>query len=133
MNGGAAIGMHRMTSRPAASHVNRVFEPASESGADAPPEVPIPRDDGVHVYGESPDDDVGAGSPFREEIAINVRCIRQLLRLVEHRLDCRMHHDTNQQLVKRDWRKASLILDRFFFVLYLFLIIVSIATLFPRP
>ncbi|KAK2140584.1 hypothetical protein LSH36_1297g00003 [Paralvinella palmiformis] len=128
-NGGSMMGMHRMTSRVTSScQVNRVFQSAP-IGAD---EAEMPKRQ-VDEGGPDVEEDGAIDRPMADEITNNVKCIRQLLRQLEDRLDCRMHHDTNQQLVKRDWRKASLILDRFFFVLYLFLIVVSIATLFPRP
>ena len=38
-----------------------------------------------------------------------------------------------QRDIVQHWRDVALVLDRFFFVLYIILIIVSLAVLFPRP
>ena len=45
----------------------------------------------------------------------------------------RHHVDVHHRVIQRHWRDVALIFDRFFFVLYLMLIIVSLIFLFPRP
>lgn len=62
-----------------------------------------------------------------------MRDLKQSFNRLELRLETGGDISTERFIIFQEWRYLALVLDRFFFILYLLLIIVSLSALFPRP
>ena len=58
--------------------------------------------------------------------------LRKTVRNLEDRVDNESEFKSKRSVYMREWRYMGLVLDRFFFVLYVLLLVASMAALFPR-
>ena len=58
--------------------------------------------------------------------------LRKTVRNLEDRVDNESEFKSKRSVYMHEWRYIGLILDRFFFVLYVLLLVASMAALFPR-
>ena len=61
-----------------------------------------------------------------------LRDLRKAFHALEDRVDNESDFKTKRSVFTHEWKYIGLVLDRFFFVLYLFLLVASMAALFPR-
>lgn len=59
--------------------------------------------------------------------------MRHALIHIKNSLAERQGIDYKTKIIANAWRDVALVLDRFFFLVYIILIVVSLITLFPRP
>lgn len=59
--------------------------------------------------------------------------LRKLIVKFDQKLEERNRIETEKIMAKKSWQRIATVLDRFFFILYLVLIITSLSLLFPRP
>ncbi len=62
-----------------------------------------------------------------------VRDIRKALHRMEMKFEERKCQDVEASYIMREWKAIGIILDRFFFCVYLVLITLSLIFMFPRP
>ena len=58
--------------------------------------------------------------------------LRKAVRNLEDRVDNESDFKSKRSVYMYEWRYIGLVLDRFFFVLYVLLLVASMAALFPR-
>jgi hypothetical protein len=59
--------------------------------------------------------------------------IKHILQTVQFNMEERQGRENARNMIRGQWRKIGMILDRFFFFFYIFLIIISLSMLFPKP
>ncbi|CAD5113925.1 DgyrCDS3084 [Dimorphilus gyrociliatus] len=59
--------------------------------------------------------------------------LRRIILRFEQKLEERNRFEKEKTMAKKSWQRIATVLDRFFFILYLVLIITSLSLLFPRP
>lgn len=69
-----------------------------------------------------------AHTPMQEELHL----MRMSLSHIRSRLHNTSSADAHQIDLAKQWKDVALVIDRLFFLLYIFLIVVSLSTLFPR-
>ncbi len=62
-----------------------------------------------------------------------VKDIRKALYRMEMKFEERKYQETEASFIMREWKAIGMILDRFFFCVYLLLITLSLVFMFPRP
>ena len=68
-----------------------------------------------------------------QHLEIRMRELRESVECMESRFDESTIIRAEHNQVMMQWKYLALVLDRFFFTLYMFLIVGSLCTLFPRP
>ena len=68
-----------------------------------------------------------------QNMGYQIRDLKRSFNRLELRLESGGDISTERFVIFQEWRYMALVLDRFFFLLYLILIIVSLSALFPRP
>ncbi len=71
------------------------------------------------------------GTEFRS-LELELRDLRKAYHTLEERMDSEAEFRSRRSVHMREWIYIGLVLDRFFFVLYLVLLVGSMAALFPR-
>lgn len=59
--------------------------------------------------------------------------IRKSIQRIETKIEDKAQIEREKRFIMAEWKACALVLDRLFFLLYLLLIVVSLAVLFPRP
>ena len=59
--------------------------------------------------------------------------VRKTMHRIESRFEQKMILQREETLNVREWKACAMVLDRFFFILYVLLIALSLFVLFPRP
>ena len=77
------------------------------------------------INGQVPNDHI-------KNLQNEIRNLRKAVHTLEERFDNENDVKYNRSVYAHEWRYVGLVLDRFFFVLYLFLLVASMAALFPR-
>ena len=72
-------------------------------------------------------------SPHQVLLDNQLQEMRESIVYLRERFAERYSIDVEKRLIQRHWRDVALIFDRFFFALYILLIVVSLIFLFPRP
>ena len=67
------------------------------------------------------------------QIESHVREVQKDMRHIVNTIDGRERQLVEARRVTREWKEVARVLDRFFVILYLSIIIFSLLTLFPRP
>ncbi len=62
-----------------------------------------------------------------------VVAIKHSLNRMEAKMEEKEAAQTSSHLAAKEWKECAMVMDRFFFVLYLILIAVSLAFFFPKP
>lgn len=68
-----------------------------------------------------------------QNMGSQIRDLSRAFSRLELRLESGGDICTERFIIFQEWRYLALVLDRFFFLLYLILIIISLVVLFPRP
>ena len=79
------------------------------------------------------DQEMDLTSKAEGSLAWNMRLLSDSVKNIEKHLYFRSRRKHYFNAVKREWLQVACIIDRFFFLLYVFLIVVSLVTIFPRP
>ena len=59
--------------------------------------------------------------------------VKKVIQRMEMKLEQKVVLSREEALNVREWKACAMVLDRFFFILYVFLIAMSLIVLFPRP
>ncbi len=66
-------------------------------------------------------------------IAEELKALKQIISKIEYDMGQKMRKEAEIGFIKKEWRAIAVILDRFFFVIYLVAISMSVIYMFPRP
>ena len=99
--------------------------------------------DGVHIkathdkndslHSSEPESQEKGGQLSESHIEGEILEIRDTLYNIQACLRENLKHNMRTQDIAQSWHDVALVLDRFFFIMYIVLIAVSLVTLFPRP
>ena len=66
-------------------------------------------------------------------ISDELKALKNVLMRMEYKFDEKRKKEMEIAFIKKEWKAIAMILDRFFFVIYLVAISLSIIYMFPRP
>ena len=84
------------------------------------------------------DINVSSGLTEREQMLMGtleqqISEFKRVIQKLDSDLDARQNKERVFKEFRDEWKSVAVILDRFFFVVYIILIIVSLSAMFPRP